>query len=66
MLLVLAVLSQTEVVVGITRMTEEVLDSICGHLQARETKYKGMTRLLSPEKIENRRRRKVTVGFGKR
>ena len=35
-------------------------------LQARETKYKGMTRLLSPEKIENRRRRKVTVGFGKR
>ena len=35
-------------------------------LQARETKYKGMTRLLSPEKIENRRRRKVAVGFGKR
>ncbi|KAH1193316.1 Peptide deformylase 1B, chloroplastic [Glycine max] len=48
------------------RMTEEVLDSICGQLQALETKYEGMTGLPSPEKIENRRRRKVAVGFGKR
>jgi len=35
-------------------------------LQALETKYEGMTGLPSPEKIENRRRRKVAVGFGKR
>lgn len=35
-------------------------------LQALETKYEGMTGLSSPEKIENRRRRKVAVGFGKR
>ncbi|XP_028216244.1 peptide deformylase 1B, chloroplastic/mitochondrial-like isoform X2 [Glycine soja] len=48
------------------RMTEEVLDGICGQLQALETKYEGMTGLPSPEKIENRRRRKVAVGFGKR
>ncbi|KAK7339541.1 hypothetical protein VNO77_20215 [Canavalia gladiata] len=47
------------------RMTDEVLDSICEQLQALEIKYEGMTGLPSPEKIENRRRRKVAVGFGK-
>ncbi|TKY63233.1 Peptide deformylase 1B [Spatholobus suberectus] len=47
------------------RMTEEVLDSIRGQLQALETKYEGMTGLPSPEKLENRGRRKVPVGFGK-
>ncbi|KAK7309792.1 hypothetical protein RJT34_06806 [Clitoria ternatea] len=46
------------------RMTEEVLDSIRGQLQALETKYEGLTGLPSPEKIESSRRRKV-AGFGK-
>ncbi|XP_061349001.1 peptide deformylase 1B, chloroplastic/mitochondrial [Gastrolobium bilobum] len=47
------------------RMTEEVLDSISGQLQALEMKYEEMTGFPSPETIVNRRRRKVAAGFGK-
>ncbi|RDX92829.1 Peptide deformylase 1B, chloroplastic [Mucuna pruriens] len=47
------------------RMTEEVLESIREQLKALEAKYEGMTGLLSPEKIENHKRRNVAVGFGK-
>ncbi|KAK7395662.1 hypothetical protein VNO78_16227 [Psophocarpus tetragonolobus] len=47
------------------RMSEEVLDNIRGQLQALETKYEGITGVPSPEKIENRKRRNVGVGFGK-
>lgn len=34
-------------------------------LQALEKKYEGMTGLPSPEKIENSKKRKAAVGFGK-
>jgi len=34
-------------------------------LQALENKYEGMTGLPSPEKIENIKKRKAAVGFGK-
>ncbi|KAE9605126.1 hypothetical protein Lal_00043378 [Lupinus albus] len=47
------------------RMTEEVLDSVREQLQALEMKYEGMIGFGSPEKIENRRRRKIAAGFGK-
>lgn len=47
------------------RMTDEVLDSIRGQLQALEMKYEEMTGFPSPEKIESRRTRKVPSGFGK-
>ncbi|KAG8634999.1 hypothetical protein MANES_17G113300v8 [Manihot esculenta] len=47
------------------RMTEEVLDSIRGDLQALENKYEDKTGLPSPERIETRKRKKVAVGFGK-
>ncbi|XP_057437320.1 peptide deformylase 1B, chloroplastic/mitochondrial [Lotus japonicus] len=47
------------------RMTDGVLDSIREQLQALEMKYERQTGFPSPEKIENHRRRKVAVGFGK-
>ncbi|XP_028779661.1 peptide deformylase 1B, chloroplastic/mitochondrial-like [Neltuma alba] len=47
------------------RMTEEVLDSIRAQLQALESKYEVETGLPSPEKIENRRGKRVATGFGK-
>ncbi|CAJ1780955.1 unnamed protein product [Sphenostylis stenocarpa] len=47
------------------RMSEDVLDSIRGQLQALETKYEEMTGLPSPETIKNNKRRKVAIGFGK-
>lgn len=34
-------------------------------LQALEKKYEGMTGLPSPEKVENSKKRKAAVGFGK-
>ncbi|KAL3723113.1 hypothetical protein ACJRO7_035314 [Eucalyptus globulus] len=46
------------------RMTEQVLDTIRAELEALEKKYEQRTGLLSPERIETRRRR-VAVGFGK-
>ncbi|KAL9324426.1 hypothetical protein ACSQ67_009283 [Phaseolus vulgaris] len=47
------------------RMSEDVLDSIRGQLQALENKYEGLTGLPSPEKIENSKKRKAAVGFGR-
>ncbi|XP_014493763.1 peptide deformylase 1B, chloroplastic/mitochondrial [Vigna radiata var. radiata] len=47
------------------RMSEDVLDSIRGQLQALEKKYEGMTGLPSPEKVENSKKRKAAVGFGR-
>lgn len=47
------------------RMSDEVLDSIRADLQALEKKYEESTGLPSPERIEKRKTRKATVGFGK-
>ncbi|XP_039026014.1 peptide deformylase 1B, chloroplastic/mitochondrial-like [Hibiscus syriacus] len=47
------------------RMTDEVLDSIRGQLEALERKYEDNTGLPSPEKVETRKRKKAGVGFGK-
>ncbi|GMJ08820.1 peptide deformylase 1B [Hibiscus trionum] len=47
------------------RMTDEVLDSIRGQLEALENKYEDKTGLPSPEKVETRKRKKAGVGFGK-
>ncbi|KAI4348175.1 hypothetical protein L6164_008930 [Bauhinia variegata] len=47
------------------RMTEEVLDGIRAQLQALEKKYEDKTGLPSPEKIENRKGKKIVAGFGK-
>ncbi|XP_058088665.1 peptide deformylase 1B, chloroplastic/mitochondrial [Magnolia sinica] len=47
------------------RMTEEVLDTVRSELQALETKFETRAGLPSPEKIENRKRRKEVAGFGR-
>ncbi|KAK9732864.1 hypothetical protein RND81_04G028100 [Saponaria officinalis] len=47
------------------RMSEDVLDTIRGGLQALELKYEKNTGLPSPERVEVRQRRKVALGFGK-
>ncbi|KAK8619092.1 hypothetical protein V6N13_133059 [Hibiscus sabdariffa] len=47
------------------RMSDEVLDSIRGQLEALEKKYEDKTGHPSPEKVETRKRKKAGVGFGK-
>lgn len=47
------------------RMTEEILDTIRADLQALENMFEKNTGFPSPEKIENRKRKKAGVGFGK-
>ncbi|CAH9067968.1 unnamed protein product [Cuscuta europaea] len=47
------------------RMSDEVLDSVQGDLEALEKKYEDRTGLPSPERINTRKRRKAAVGFGK-
>ncbi|KAK4426142.1 Peptide deformylase 1B, chloroplastic [Sesamum alatum] len=47
------------------RMSDEVLDTIRAELQGLEKKYEERTGKPSPEKVDERRRRKKAVGFGK-
>ncbi|ESQ41432.1 hypothetical protein EUTSA_v10014367mg [Eutrema salsugineum] len=48
------------------KMTDQVLDSIREELEALEKKYEEKTGLPSPERVQERRKRKAGVGFGKR
>uniref|UniRef100_A0A1J3FV36 Peptide deformylase n=1 Tax=Noccaea caerulescens TaxID=107243 RepID=A0A1J3FV36_NOCCA len=48
------------------RMTDQVLDRIREELEALEKKYEEKTGLPSPERVQERQKRKAGVGFGKR